>query len=50
MLTGKTLDYGLNIKDYFGGIEREGRICSLRTEGMNPVCAELLELALQVDP
>jgi hypothetical protein len=26
MLTGKTLDYGLNIKEYFAVIEREGKV------------------------
>jgi hypothetical protein len=41
MLTGKTLDNGLNIKEYFGGIEQEGKV-KLETEGMSALSCELL--------
>jgi serine/threonine protein kinase len=34
MLTGRTLDHGLNIKEYFGGIEHEGRV-KLGVEGLS---------------
>lgn len=37
MLTGKTIDNGYNIKEFFKIIEAEGKV-RLRTEGMTPVC------------
>ena len=37
MLTGKTLDNGVNIKDFFKLIETEGKV-RLKTEWVSPVC------------
>jgi hypothetical protein len=35
---GRTLDYGLNIKEYFGMVERDGKVQIVGIEGMNTVC------------
>ena len=49
MLEGKTLDAGLNIKEYFHQIEKRGVVPN-SFEGMPDLAKELLKLALAVKP
>lgn len=49
MITGKTLDDGINMKEFLTMIENQGFI-RLNTIGMKPIFVELLEIALKVNP
>lgn len=49
MLTGKTPDEGKDIKKYFKELDLKGKLEENFSE-FSPVCKELLEMALEVNP